>query len=579
MVGILLNVGWFADAVLAYPGELGDRVPLAVFKPLFGENTNLTLGDDTWTYAQLAALVQALRKGAVRHLGREDFRVGMLMLGWSSIYYAHTPVWFRRHRESFRWGRTSMTDPPYLFLDWSSCLRPDQERYAAFPNGIPAGLGLPEFFAAQWERFVADTGFDVINLRDGMLGLANYRHASPAWDGACFEGVRALLRGIKTRSPGTLTMGYSVAGSALAELRCHSFDLRTLARDGFLDVWITQSWGCNWIEQKRLELTPAMQTATILAHRALLEGTGVRHLCVLNLLDAFEFLTLRPFRGRWEALRWEIWSYSHTALRRRWPEDGTWGLHEGARFALGSGFYASWFHVREEMLALDEVSDFSHEIEAATADARSLDACGGAMLVIHDDWARARNHSGNPHAYDGEHVDEAAGLLIRAGVPVHSAARITELDPADRDTPLVVHHPQNLPLDLAHELSHKKIVLTIGSAALNEGSGILWNPADDFDPLGDGRALRDQVLPGRTQEIANQLSRQLPGPYLENPATDLLHFVYWQSGGTWRFLLGNIEVGAVDRTVVVFLPQAWTQSHGIERPALRLHGGGPQWGS
>lgn len=297
--GVILNVGWFADIILAYDGSLESEVPLAVFKPLSGEDTDQILGGDVWTYAQIAGLIRAIREEAKRRLKREDFRVGFMHLGWSSIYYAHAPVWFERHRESYRWGRMNRTDPHYLFLDWSSNLRPDTESYAAFPSGIPDGLPLTDFYAMQWAALSRDVGFDALVLRDGTLGLSNYRHASPAWDAECFAATRRLLRKIKEYAPGPLTIGYSTAGSALAELRCQSFDLRALARDGFLDAWITQSWGCNWIEQKRLELTPAMQLAIVLTHRALLEGTGVRHYPVLNLLDAFEFLTTDSFDERW----------------------------------------------------------------------------------------------------------------------------------------------------------------------------------------------------------------------------------------------------------------------------------------
>jgi hypothetical protein len=570
IAGIMINVGWFADVVLAYPGRLDDSVPLAVFKPLFGENTGQTLGDDIWTYGQIAGVVSAIREAARRHLGREDFRVGLMLLGWTSIYYAHTPVWFRKHPESFRWGRTSHIDPACKFLDWASRLRPDSARFAAFPDGIPGGTPLPDFFAAQWARLSADVGFDTINLRDGMLGLSNYRHASPAWDPECFAGLRTLLREIKRLSPQTMTIGYSVAGSALSELRCHSFDLRTLAKDGTLDAWITQSWGCNWIEQKRLELTPAMQVAIILGHRALLEGTGVKHYPVINMLDAYEFLTCKTFTDRWQAVRWEIWAYTHAALVRYWDPEGTWGLREGAPLSLASGLYGAWFHVRDEMLGAQESAMLSREIDAAVADARSLASVGGPNMVVHDDFARRCNTSADPHAYHGEHIDETVGLLIRAGIPILSTSRILERDYSKNTAPLILHNPTGLPLDFAEDLRKSPLALVVGTPATTAGfDAPKWNPVESLDPLGDGRFLKTQLMPPEISRIVSEISSRAGGPRISAAPEACIHFHYWRtSDGSLRILLGNIDAGAQPARFDLIFDKAWMKELGITRPML-----------
>lgn len=577
VAGIMINVGWFADVVLAYPGSLEDTVPLAVFKPLFGENTGLTLGDDTWTYRQIAGVVSAIREAARRRLGRDDFRVGLLLLGWTSIYYAHTPVWFRKHPESFRWGRTSHLDPACQFLDWASRLRPDSARYAAFPEGIPGGTPLPDFFAAQWARLSADTGFDTINLRDGMLGLSNYRHASPAWDPDCFEGLRALLREIKRLSPQTMTIGYSVAGSALSELRCHSFDLRTLAKDGTLDAWITQSWGCNWIEQKRLELTPAMQLAIVLGHRALLEGTGVKHYPVLNMLDAYEFLTCKSFAGRWQAVRWEIWAYTHAALVRYWDSEGTWGLREGAPLSLASGLYGAWFHVPDGMLGAQDAAMFSREIAAAVADARSLASVGGPNMVVHDEFARRCNTSADPHAYHGEHIDETVGLLIRAGIPILSASRILERDYSKNTAPLIVHNPVGLPLDFAEDLRNSPLALVVGTPATTAGfDAPKWDPVESLDPLGDGRFLKTELMPEEISRLAGGIAARSKEPRISAAPEACIHFHHWRvADGSHGILLGNIEVGAKPARFDLIFEKEWLAGQGIEHPALTEAAGGP----
>jgi len=576
VAGVMLNVGWFADVVLAYPGSVDEAVPLAVFKPLEGAESGTTLGTDPWTYAQVRDLVAALRGGAKKHLGRDDFRVGLLMLGWSSIYYAHTPFWFHAHPESFRWGRTSLTDPACLFLDWSARLRPDKHRYASAPEGISQSTRLPDFFASQWAALSRDTGFDTILLRDGMLGLSNYRHASPAWDPACFEGLRTLLREIKRLAPDTMTIGYSVAGSAIAELRCHSFDLRTLAKDGNLDAWITQSWGCNWIEQKRLELTPAMQVATILAHRALLEGTGVKHYPVLNILDAFEFLTLKSFSGRWQALRWEIWAYTHAALIRYWDVEGTWGMREGAPLSMASGLYGAMFHVGPKLLSAEETGILTREIAHAVEDARATTEIGGVNMVVHDQFARDCNYSASPHAYHGEHIDETVGLLIRAGIPILSSSRILERDYSKNTMPLLVHNPTGLPLDFLDALRKSRLALVVGTPETTAGfDAPVWNPVESLDPLGDGRFLRYQLMPLEISRIASGISSRAGGLRISAPPEACIHFHYWRArDGKFRILLGNIEAGAKLARFDLVFEMAWLKEQGTTRPVLSGSDGG-----
>lgn len=570
-VGIMLNVGWLADVVLAYPGDLHANIPLAVFKPLImdDEPSDETMGSDPWTYLQIRDLISALREGASRHLGRGDFRVGLLMLGWSSIYCGLSPVWFDAHPESFRWSRQPLTELPTLFLDYGARLRPDTRCSAAFPNGIPQALPLWKYFAAQWAHLSLDTGFDTILLRDGMLGLTNYRHASPAWDEACFQGLRDFLGEIKRLSPKTMTIGYSTAGSAIAELRCMSFDLRTLAKDGHLDAWITQSWGCNWIEQPRLELTPAMQVATICTHRALLEGTGVKHYPTINLLDAFEYKTVRSFSGRWQALRWEIWAYTHAALIRYWDAAGSWGLREGSPLSLGSGLYGAMFHVGKDMLSAENVGTLTNELDLAVGDARKMAEIGGANIVVHDEYARSLNYSSDPHAYHGEHIDQTAGILIRAGIPILSSSRIMERNYAKNTMPLLLHNPVALPLDCLDALKKTSLALVIGPREVTaKFDAPSWNPAETLDPLGDGRFLKAHSMPPEISRVANQVSARLTGPRIIASPEACIHFHYWHLlDGSLQMLFGNIEYGASEARFELVIGKEWLEKHGFSAEA------------
>lgn len=522
------------------------------------------MGEDPWSYAQLQRLVQVIKEEAKTTLGREDFKVGFLMLGWSSIYYGLSPFWFRAHRESYRWGRQNRTEAAWLFLDHGATLRPDEVAYASQPSGLPPGVKLYQHFAAQWKHVSEDMGFDAILLRDGMLGLSNYRHASPEWDDRCFEGLRSLLKEIKTQSPATITMGYSVAGSAMAELRCHSFDLRTLAQDGYLDVWITQSWGCNWIEQKRLELTPAMQVATLATHRALLEGTGVKHYPVYNLLDAFEYLTCKSFQGRWQALRWEIWAYTHTVLRRYWERQGTWSLGEGSSYSMASGSYGAMFHIGQEMLEEESVNLFVHTLDAAVADARQCDEVGGYQLVVHDDLLRQWNKEGDLE-YHGEHVDELAGLMLRAGLPVMCSSRVKEHDHSKSELPLLVHHPRSLPLDLLEDLRCSDVALLVDDDQDHfQHVEHRCDPQKLYDPFGDARRLRYEAMPEELRETLDAMKSSFAGPKIGNAAEEQIYFLYWSSGGRWTLMFANVEPESVDREVELKIPLAWLSERNLE---------------
>jgi hypothetical protein len=298
----------------------------------------------------------------------------------------------------------------------------------------------------------------------------------------------------------------------------------------------------------------------------------VKHYPVVNMLDAFEFLTLKSFEGRSEALKWEIWAYTHACLQRYWDRNGTWGLREGCPLSLASGLYGAWFHVGEEALSENDTEWLCLELDHAVEDARSLTEMGGGNLVIHDESCRKMNVSSTPHATRGEHVDEIAGLLIRGGYPLLSSSRILEREFAKNEQPLLVHHLADLPLDVLKDLEETEVALHIGPQEDCPLPGVsVYNPVETLDPLGDGRYLRTDVMPGEVADWVKHLSRTSGGPALRNPAAQCVHFHYWKhSAGHWRFLLGNIEVDAGDTVAEIVIPLAWASRQEIHEPSL-LH--------
>jgi hypothetical protein len=255
-------------------------------------------------------------------------------------------------------------------------------------------------------------------------------------------------------------------------------------------------------------------------------------------------------------------------------------MHEGAPLSLASGLYGAWFHVPDGMLGEQDTAMFSREIAAAVADARSLTSLGGPNMVVHDEFARKLNTSDDPHAYHGEHIDETAGLLIRAGVPILSASRILERDYSKNTAPLILHNPVGLPLDFAEALRKTTIALIVGTPATTAGfDAPKWNPAESLDPLGDGRFLKTELMPEEISKLASGMAGHADHPRISAAPEACIHFHHWLvSDGSLRILFGNIEVGAKPASFDLILPKAWLAGQGIARPILRdASGGSAEW--
>jgi hypothetical protein len=214
------------------------------------------------------------------------------------------------------------------------------------------------------------------------------------------------------------------------------------------------------------------------------------------------------------------------------------------------------------MLDADSTRNFTQEISQAVEDARRMEHPGGPNLVIHDDAVRARNFCSDPHAYQGEHVDEAIGLLIRKGVPVLSSSRILERNYRSNQAPMILHHPTDLPLDVRAELTAADVALVIGPAESAHGFlAPTWNPAEGYDPLGDASCLRETLVPEEVVRMAAMLSLRGGLPILEMPVECCVYFHYWRAlDGGWRILIGNVECGATDVEVGLSFPLALISS-------------------
>ncbi len=86
---------------------------------------------------------------------------------------------------------------PNSFVPCTAVLHGDNDKYAAYPDGIKEGTSLGRFLGAQFQEFSKDLGFDYLWLSNGMgFGLETWGLTGRLFDGKEFHPERAeKLRG------------------------------------------------------------------------------------------------------------------------------------------------------------------------------------------------------------------------------------------------------------------------------------------------------------------------------------------------------------------------------------------------
>jgi hypothetical protein len=146
--------------------------------------------------------------------------------------------------------------------------------------------------------------------------------------------------------------------------RRNGLDLESLAKEGYLDIFVDQTWGAGWnevgVRDDSFWNFPAQgvtyQLCYLLLHAAVLATSKVRHFGWVETFDAWEdwdVIHTVPQR-----LRWEIWAYSHAAVKT--PK----GLK------MPAGMYISWANQGKRLLTAEDVRLLSTNLNAALADAR-----------------------------------------------------------------------------------------------------------------------------------------------------------------------------------------------------------------
>jgi hypothetical protein len=494
--GIIVNAGWLVDHVMAWNGDLGERIPFpaGLIKDKFFTDTSPLLGTESerrrdwkerfesradhdgesypdWTYGQFALAAEALRSIGAAEFGIDDVRVGTFVIGWNSIYHCDISPWSERHPEAFFKG-------PWVdqLLNVPALLAADDTAYAAYPEGIDEGTPLTEFFGRQWGALSRDLRLDAIVLRDSMIGQGVYERVGPwgptgptdpaeviRWS----EATAELVRQTKLAAPDALVIGYSNAASAVADWRVNCVDLEAIAREGHLDAWIDQTWAGAWNEvgaREDLFWNLPLQGWTnqlgfVLMRAAIFAGTPTRHYVLTETFDA-----------------WESWDIIHTAPSRlAW---GIWAyLHAFVKTPTGltapRGTYISWLNQGKRLLSSDDVDFLVTNINDATIDARATTTVDGPTLVYARE-AMSHMNATTPEVSIKEWADEQAGFLAKFSVPVSSATRLEYLPEVESDLFYL-----SVPVHLAAK--NRAIILD----AIDAGRPLMiaGSPGGGIDPL------------------------------------------------------------------------------------------------
>lgn len=469
--GVILNIGWTVGPVMEWSGNLDQRISLPTGSgesEWVNEHEMLTgttaerqklaearfaspimvkrRGYDPWTYGDVKHLAEALRVEGAR-AGIAGFKVGILNYAWTNAY-GEVAAWAKRHPEAFT--KPALPEGSSFnagsYFDPGALLHADAARLGGLPGGIPEGMPVHQAYAAQWGSLSHALGLDAIMLRDSFGLPVPYRRGgpwgllapSPELIRKATAAVAALVRETKLANPSALVMMYSNGASAISDWRSNGLDLEAVAAQGYLDIWVDQTWAGAWnevgIRDHAFWNAPTKgwtyQLAYMLTHAAILANTKVRHYPLVETFDAWESWDV--IHTAPEKLRWGIWAYSHAAVK----------TPRGLKFPVGT--YISWANQGERLLSESDVRFLATNINAAVADARQTTEVMGPTLVYNRDAMQWQAEHATRDGQINEWIDEQLGSVAKWPVPILSSTRIEWL-PKVRSDLFVVQTPVHLP--------------------------------------------------------------------------------------------------------------------------------------
>lgn len=468
--GVILNIGWTVGPVMEWSGHLDQRISLPAGSgqskwvdekgPLTGTTEERKKksedrfagalvakrhGYDPWTYRDVKSLCAELKSEADRR-GISSLRVGMLNYAWRDAY-GEEAVWVHRHPEAFT--KVEQIAPGNFsvgrYFDPAARLHADATELGGLQHGISEGMPVHEAYAAQWGSMSRALGLDAIMLRDSFGMPVPYQRAGP-WGPLApsperihqaTDAVAAMVRETKQANPAALVMMYSNAASAISDWRSNGMDLETIARQGYLDIWVDQTWAGAWnevgIREGSFWNAPTKgwtyQLAYMLMHAAILADTKVRHYPLVETFDAWESWDV--IHSAPERLRWGIWAYSHAGVK----------TPHGLKMPVGT--YISWANQGERLLDEADVRFLADNINTAVSDAKQTTAIYGPTLVYSRESMQWQADHATPNHDINEWIDEQMGSVMKWPVPILSSTRLEWL-PSVKSDLFVLQTPSHL---------------------------------------------------------------------------------------------------------------------------------------
>lgn len=461
--GVILNVGWLADYILEWSGNINDEIDFPKMKThLFyddlaqlGGNTQEKMqlhkerfekatpqqpvAYDLWTYKELKELTNLIREVGRNKYKINNFKVGCLVLGWRQIYNGTASTFATKHPNIFK-------DSYRSYPNLEATLKADPTKYGAYPNGITEGTQYVRFFGEQWGSFSKAVNFDAIVLRDSYMGAGIYNRFGPYGKTAPKEtdkirnwhnATSDLIKFAKLGNPKAMVIGYSNAATAVGDWRVNCFDLETIAKEGYLDAWIDQTWGGGWNEVGQRpgnvfwnyqSLAWSYQLAYTLVHAAILAETNVRHYVLTETFDAWESWDV--INSVPDRLKWGIWAYSHAAVK----------TPKGLKMPRGN--YITWGNKEKELLSKENVEFLATNSDEAFSDARKTVEVYGPTMVYCRNAMKWQNEN-TPDVQIKEWIDEQIGSVNKWSVPVMSITRSEYFNKVQSDM-FIFQTPVNL---------------------------------------------------------------------------------------------------------------------------------------
>ena len=418
--GLLICAGWLLDSVLYFSGDLDEEIPTCTGKKY-----------EAWTFRRLKELVEEIRLSAEAG-GIADFHVGLSFIGSVDASHASGP------NIDLRRGRTNRASDKYLydikgkwFFEHPEVHDPAVDHPYSFAAKVQVPVDeaplfespptLAQYLGLKLGKMTRAVGMDAGCYRDGAFfntyarANANGLYCEPDRANEWTEAIIEFLAATKRENPAFIHLGYSSAVSNVSTWRSFGFDLERIAKSGFLDIWVTQSWASAFQDFWRAESAGyTFMLSMVLYDLVALQNTPTRHVFVIETFDAWEpFESIDDFP---EKITWLIWALSHASVRT-----------PSGQCSRTNGIFISWMNKADRLIDQGIVSLLEGTLDSVSRDLERNPVPFGPCIVY--DRNSMEELIRSPDEYcRGEGFDTWNSMLIKFGLPILSITRSEWID-------------------------------------------------------------------------------------------------------------------------------------------------------